>query len=186
MEFNFEITSTRKVSAHFRDLNLRTFADAADYIKNLPYKRNIDKTDELSVLKDQGGTCSTKHAVLKRLADENNYGEVKLMLGIFSMKASYSEKLLPVFEKYGIVEMPEAHNYLRIKGKAKDFTAKNCKEFETELIIETEIQPEQITEFKVNYHKNFLQKYLEKNPQIPYDLDEFWKIREECIEALQQ
>lgn len=185
MDSNFEILSPKPISEHFRSLNLTTFSEAANYIQTLPYKRNPDKTDKLSVLKDQGGTCSTKHAVLKRLADENKHPEIKLMLGIFGMKASYSEKLIAVFEKYRIDEMPEAHNYLRFNGKVEDFTARNCKEFENELIVEVEIQPEQITDFKVSYHKEFLRKYLEENSHIPYSLDEFWIIREACIEALQ-
>lgn len=185
MDTNFEILSREPISELFRSLNLNTFSEAANYIQTLPYKRNPDKTDELSVLKDQGGTCSTKHAVLKRLADENKHPAIKLMLGIFSMKATYSEKLIPVFEKYRIDEMPEAHNYLRINGKVEDFTARNCKEFENELIVEVEIQPEQIIDFKVSYHKEFLRKYLAENPHIPYSLDEFWIIRESCIEALQ-
>ena len=51
---------------------------------------------------------------------------------------------------------------------------------------EIEIQPSQITDFKVEYHKNYLEKYLQQDPEIKYSLQEFWQIREECIAVLQQ
>lgn len=109
------------------------------------------------------------------------------MLGIFKMKGSYNKKLIPVLEKYGLNEMPEAHNYLRINGEIKDFTTNksSAEDFRNDLVKEIEINPDQITDFKVEYHRNFLKDYLSNNPEIPYTLEEFWTIREECIEVLQ-
>ncbi len=165
-----------------------TFEEACKYIKNLPYKRNMDKNDVLCVLKDNGGTCSTKHAFLKRFSISKNIANVKLMLGIFMMKKNYHQRLVKVLEKYGLEEMPEAHNYLRINGVIHDYTTSSSKpeDFIGELVTEIEIQPEQITDFKINYHKDFLLQYLQNRPSIRYSLDEFWKIREECIAALQK
>ena len=77
---------------------------------------------------------------------------------------------------------------MRISREIKDFTKKgsNPENFVNELVEETEIQPEEITDFKVGFHQNFLKKYLKDNPEIPYSLEGFWKIREECITALQK
>jgi hypothetical protein len=53
------------------------------------------------------------------------------------------------------------------------------------LAEEIEINPNQITDFKVQYHQEFLKKYLLQHSEIQYPLEKFWKIREECIFALQ-
>ena len=68
------------------------------------------------------------------------------------------------------------------------FTLKNSSadNFISHLENEIEMQPDQITDFKIKYHQNFLRQYLDKNPAMPYQLEEFWRIREECIAALQQ
>ena len=53
-----------------------------------------------------GGTCSTKHALLKNLVLENDYQELKLMLGIFMMNKNNTGKIASVLKKYSLHEMP--------------------------------------------------------------------------------
>lgn len=171
-----------------KNLEINYFSEAGEWVKNLPYKRNPDKSDPFCILKDNGGTCSTKHAFLKILAEENNFPELKLMLGIFRMNAKNTSKIAGVLRKYDLKEMPEAHNYLKYENEILDFTRKNSSagDFENDLIEETEIQADQITDFKVLYHQEFLKKYLKDYPEIEYPLKDFWKIREECIAMLQK
>ncbi|MEI7510525.1 MAG: hypothetical protein WCJ62_13800, partial [Flavobacterium sp.] len=57
-------------------------------------------------------------------------------------------------------------------------------DFENDLLEEIEILPNQITTFKVEYHKKFLQNWLNENNNIELNLNELWKIREECIQNL--
>ena len=64
-ELNFEILSDALISTSFRHLGILTFQEAAQYICYLPYKRNEFKNNVLCVFDDSGGTCSTKHALLK-------------------------------------------------------------------------------------------------------------------------
>lgn len=176
-----------QISSYLIKMGIFDFEKACEFVKNLPYQRNKNKESIFCVLEDQGGTCSTKHALLKRLADENNLQEVKLILGIFKMNSQNAPKILGVLQKYDLKEMPEAHNYLKFKNEIQDFTARNSKpeDFVNDLVEEIEIQPKQTTDFKGEYHKNFLENYLQKNPQINYSPEEFWQIREECIAALQ-
>ena len=164
------------------------YEKSCEFVKNLPYQRNEEKENFFCVLEDEGGTCSTKHALLKRLTDENNLKEVKLMLGIFKMNIQNTRKIGAVLHKYHLNEMPEAHNYLKFKNEIQDFTSKNSnsEDFIHDLVEEIEIQPHQITDFKVDYHKNFLRNYLRQKPHLKYSPEEFWQIREECIAALQQ
>jgi hypothetical protein len=74
--------------------------------------------------------------------------------------------------------MPEAHNYLRVEGKILDCTRKNSSEndFINELAEEIEINPNQITDFKVQYHQEFLKKYLLQHSEIQYPLEKFGKL----------
>jgi hypothetical protein len=56
--------------------------------------------------------------------------------------------------------------------------------FVPDLIKEIEIHPNQITDFKVNYHKAVLQQWLSENIEIKLSFKELWAIRERCIEDL--
>lgn len=164
-----------------------SFEEACLYIQNLPYKRNANKENIFCVLEDLGGTCSTKHAFLKYYADENQIENVKLILGIFKMNSKNTPKISKILEKYNLKEIPEAHNYLKIKNQIHDYTRRNSKpeDFVSDLMEEIEISTSQITTFKIQYHQKFLEKYLKENLEIPYSAEKFWQIREECILALQ-
>ena len=110
---NFQILGKDEVSEAFLKLGVNDFQSASYYIAHLPYRRNKDKTDLLCVFKDQGGTCSTKHAVLRKLALENRCEAVQLILGIFRMDAAYAPKIANTLQAYGLDYIPEAHNYLK-------------------------------------------------------------------------
>jgi hypothetical protein len=57
-------------------------------------------------------------------------------------------------------------------------------DFENALIEEIEINSDQITTFKVNYHKKDLKSWLDNQKFINLTLDELWQIREQCIADL--
>ena len=183
---NFEIKQEGEISKEFLKQNILNFKDATKFIKELKYGRNANKNDLKSIFKDNCGTCSTKHSLLKKLADENNYSEVKLILGIFKMNSTNTVKIEQTLKTNSLDYIPEAHNYLKYKNEIYDFTKSDSKpsDFEYELLEEIEILPNQIADFKVEYHKKFLQNWLNNNSEINFTLDEIWKIREKCIEDL--
>lgn len=186
--FNFRIISNKEISQLFLKNKCSDFLSASEFVRNLPYRRNPDKDNLVTVFTDQCGTCSTKHALLKKLAEENHQPDFKLMLGIFRMNGKNTPKTKPVLEKYNLEHISEAHNYLKFKNQILDFTKKNSSgtDFVDDILEETEIEPHQITQFKIEFHKNYLKKWLSQNPEIPYSLGELWKIREECIFALSE
>lgn len=177
--------SKGSISKSLRNIGVESFQQAADWIKGLSYQRNKNKDDELAVFDERCGTCSTKHALLKRLADENGNTELRLMLGIFTMNAKNTPAVKDILKKYDLEYIPEAHNYLRAYNYILDYTGIGVNEtkFELDILIETEINPDQITDFKVQYHRDYLNLWIEEN-QISYSLDELWRIREECIAAI--
>ncbi len=186
MSCNFKIHSNSEISQLFLKNHCSDFHSASEFVRNLPYRRNLNKDNLNTVFIDECGTCSTKHALLKTLAEDNNQPDFKLILGIFRMNGNNTPKIKPVLEAYNVDCIPEAHNYLKFNNQILDFTKKHSSEidFIDDLLEETEIQPHQISQFKIEFHKNYLRKWLAENPRIQYPLEELWKIREQCIEAL--
>ncbi len=186
MHSDFNIGSAGIISLQFRNKNIFTFKQACSFVKTLPYRRNSNKNNPLTLFEDECGTCSTKHATLMLLATENQQPEVKLYLGIYKMNPNNTPGITAVLQEYQLDYLPEAHNYLKVKEQLTDCTAPHfsISDFQDDLMEEIEISPQQITAFKVDYHKRFLQQWLKTQPQLTYSLEEIWNIRELCIEAL--
>lgn len=184
---NFIIEAKGEVSAAFLKEGITDFKMACGFVSILPYRRNINKSEVTCILKDKFGTCSTKHAALRKLAIENNQYEIELVLGIFKMDAVYAPSIKNTLQRYQIDYIPEAHNYLKIDGSYYDFTYPNSSysDFEDKLLSEQIIEFNQITEHKINLHQAFFSEWL-KTANIPLSLIQIWAIREECIKDLQE
>jgi hypothetical protein len=91
--FNFNITSDQEISQLFKQNHCFDFNSASEFIRNLPYRRNLNKDNLATVFTDNCGTCSTKHALLKKLAEENQQSDFKLILGIFRMNGENTPKI---------------------------------------------------------------------------------------------
>jgi thiol-disulfide isomerase/thioredoxin len=183
---DFEIKSKGRISKEFVDRNILTFNQANLFVRKLAYGRNADKNNLASVFRDNCGTCSTKHALLKQLADENGFGEIKLIVGLFKMNKKNTPEISATLFENKLEYIPEAHCYLKFEDQILDMTKSNSDptDFLDDLIEEIEILPEQITDYKVNYHKNYLISWLENSKDINLSLNEIWKIREQCIQDL--
>lgn len=182
---NFKLNQHSFYSKKFHELGIDHYFDAMKFIRNLPYGRNSNKNDLSLVLTEKRGTCSTKHALLKILADENLQYEIKLIIGIFKMNEENTPQLTSILEKYNLKYIPEAHTYLKFQDILYDCTSSHSSalNFSNDLIEEIEINPKQIDQFKVNYHKDYLQNWI-KDKSL--SLDKIWKIREECIRKLSE
>jgi hypothetical protein len=173
------------VAAAFIALDIEDYRSAARYLRGLTYGRNSNRTDPLSVLREQRGTCSTKHALLARLAAEQQL-PIRLMLGIYEMSERNTPGVGRVLEKYGLAFVLEAHCYLMYRNDRIDITrAADGAEPIAKFLHEEVISPEQIADYKVGVHQRFLRNWIETVPSAhTMSLDAAWKIREECIAAL--
>jgi hypothetical protein len=79
-----KLTPSGAVSTAFLSIAKTDLRAAAKHVCELPYGRNGDPDDPLAVLAEHRGTCSTKHALLRRLAIEQEI-DVVLILGIYEM-----------------------------------------------------------------------------------------------------
>lgn len=184
---SFQIIAEAPDSNAFRSRGIYNFQEAAAFIRNLPYGRNADKTDLLSLFMEQRDTCSTKHALLKQLADENGFPGIRLILGLFRMHAQNTPEVAETLRTNQLPYMPEVHCYLRYGSEVLDYTKTGAEPsaFLPDLILEREITPEQITTFKISFHKEYLEKQCSEPGFGRYSAAELWEIREECIRALE-
>lgn len=182
---NFRISEEGSVSDRFRKKGIDTFHDAVRYIHNLPYGRNRSPEKPFTIIVEGKGTCSTKHACLKLLAEENNINSIEFHMSIYSMNGVNTPGVGPVLDRYQLKYLLEAHTYLCYAGERFDYTHPETtdKPWENDILIEIAIDADQIGKWKKEYHRSVLADWI-KRDKIKYTLDEIWKIREECIEAL--
>ena len=186
--FEFLIRPNGAASAHFMQQRATTFSEAADFVRHLPYQRNSSRHDPLIIFKEMRGTCSTKHAALALLAEEHQQSEVQLCIGIYRMNRQNTPGIGDTMEQYELNFLPEAHTYLRINGTIFDCTgiSSGKTSFADSLMEEIVIRPEQVGDFKVDYHRSFIQNWLAQQSSVSLSFDELWRIREQCIQRLSQ
>lgn len=166
---------------------MTTWFALVDGIQTLPYGRNSLRTDLSLVLKEGRGTCSSKHALLKQLADLNDIPNVELVLAMYKM----NDRNTPGIELGTLTSdlnyIPEAHCFLRVDGKGIDITTSKSSldRIAVDIINETVIQPEQVGQYKIELHQQFLKDWIE-DENISLKFEEVWRIREKCIGNLEK
>lgn len=182
---NFNLSSGGAISDHLISKKILTFYDALRYISNLPYSRSKLKYPK-NIIKDEKGTCSTKHAFIKELADENNIRSIDLCMCIYPMMESNTPGVGGILDRFKLDYILEAHVYITYDDIRYDFTFPDKKElsWESDILMETSIDVDQIGDYKVNYHKNVLKEWIERDG-LDFSLSDIWQIRESCIRALQ-
>jgi hypothetical protein len=161
-----------------------TFQETLNFVKQLPYGRNSNRENFSLIISENKGTCSSKHAFLKDFADKNNIPNVKLFIGIYKM-TDQNTNIGKILLENNLKYIPEAHCYLKIDGQTVDVTSQNSdfNKIINDLIEEIEIEPYQVSDFKIKYHQDFIKKWLiETNSKFSFN--DIWKIREECIKNI--
>lgn len=146
----FSIEPNGTISEAFLRRTISTFYDACQFISQVPHGRNGNKNELLSVLTTHCGTYRTKHALLINLALENNFKNLKLVIGLFEMNAVITPKIAALLNTKQLNFIPEAHCYLKYEHQVIDCTHSNNTsiDFVLNLIEEPEIKPHQITHDK--------------------------------------
>jgi len=110
---DYKLVSKDGLTKLTNSIGIRTWNQLTKHIKNLPYGRNQNRTDFGLVLYEQKGTCSSKHALLKSIADLNNVPNIELIIGIYRMTESNTPRIGTELTKNAIEYIPEAHCYLK-------------------------------------------------------------------------
>ena len=165
---------------------IQTWEDLKAYVRDLPYGKNKNRSDFSLVIKENKGTCSSKHALLKQVADLNGIPDIELILCLYKMNTTNTPGIGIVPDEHNLAYIPEAHCFMLEEGIPADLTNADAtmSRFENDIIEEISIAPYEVVEFKINYHKDYLMQWLVKE-RIPLSFDQIWSIREQCISNLE-
>lgn len=182
---HFKIIANNQLSKLANKLGLYDSEALIRFIQKTPYGRTSNRTDISLVFIESRGTCSSKHALIKAIATENNIQDLDLVIGMYKMSETNTPKIGHVLSENGLSYIPEAHCYLKYNNQPIDITTNNS-DFEiikNAIIEEILIQPNQIGTFKVEYHKEFMKNWLSEN-ELSFSFNKLWSIREQCIRNL--
>lgn len=180
-----KLSSNDKLTQLAVSKGMSNWATLVRNIQELPYGRNQSRIDLSLVLKENKGSCSSKHALLKQLADLNNIPNVELVLAIYKMNDQNTPGIHLSKVTRDLTYIPEAHCYLKVNNEKLDITTANSSinKIENVIISETIIKPDQIGQYKIDYHKKFIRNWITQN-KIKLSLDQIWQFREQCIANL--
>lgn len=183
------LTHAGPLSAEFIALGITDFQAAGRYLQALPYGRTANRGDYQSVLRLSRGTCSTKHALLAALAEEQKLS-LALTLGIYDMHERNTPGVGAVLARYQLAFIPEAHCYVTYEMMRIDVTRSGAEPAKpiSQFLHEETIVPEQIGDYKVAMHRQFVQEWVRHHPEMVAGLsfEQVWQVREACIAALAQ
>lgn len=188
MEMNqFFFKSDDELTTQIIEAGIVTWNDLVRSVQNFHYARNANRFDLDLVWHERKGTCSSKHAFLKHISELNKIPNVKLFLAFYKMDAQNTPGVGNVLNEYSLEFIPEAHCYLTVNSEVLDITKVNSDfAVYSDAILETkEIQPTDVIENKITWHRQFLAKWMEEH-KLEMTLDELWFIREKCIQALEK
>jgi len=175
-------------TALFLARGIATLREAARYLWALPYGRISDALRPDLVLYEGRGTCSTKHALLASLAAEQKI-DLALTIGVYEMTERNTPGVGLVLDRYGLDAIPEAHCYVVWQGERIDITRRvNAPETITMFLYEERVSPKSLAPYKMRIHRQCLSEWRERagTRRAKYSLEELWRIREECIAALER
>ncbi|MBX9578495.1 MAG: hypothetical protein K2W97_08500 [Chthoniobacterales bacterium] len=181
---NHPLSNQGSLSQEFIARGCTDWKEALCYVNKIPYARNSDANNFHLVFDEQCGTCSTKHALLVALAEEQQF-PLQLMMGLMEMTAEKFPVLETVLKKYDLTSVVETHCYLGYQGQRIDvtFPPKATYRVASDFLKEWTITPQEIGDIKIKLHQEEMKLWIAER-KISYTFEEMWKIREECIDAL--
>lgn len=159
------------------------FEQLAEFVRSLPYRRTTKPDDPLAVLRENCGTCSSKHQLLALVAKECGHVEIELTIGLYKMSERNTPGVGAVLRSASLTYIPEAHCYLTVGAKRYDFTGLpqgKASPFDS-LMAERRVMPERLSETKVQLHKQAIASWA---ATVGISAATAWATREACIEAL--
>ena len=179
------LLSTEPLSSLAVSKGIETWEQLLKFVQLLPYGRNSNRNDFSLVLREEKGSCSSKHALLKLIADENRIPDVKHILAIYRMNRSNTPGIGFKLENQGLKYISEAHCCLKIGNSYEDFTtvSSTYERLKDDILIEKEIKPFQVIQDKIDFHRKFMKDWLDQE-NIALNFEQVWMIRETCIKNL--
>ena len=179
------LASNDPLSQQCIENNILDFKSLLSFIRRLPYGRLENRRDYLHTLDLLKGTCSSKHAFIKTICQCQGWDDIELILLLYNMNNKNTPGISAVLGKAGLNSIPEAHVILydRCEKRFMDCTfpdSQNKDLIQDSILCEC-IEADQILNYKVKWHKDYIKQW---SLSTPYTFQEIWEIRENCIKAL--
>jgi hypothetical protein len=182
-----QIYNSGIISEYFLKLGITYMHNACKFVHELPYGYNSTRNDILILFKENKGTCSTKHAVIAKLAEELNIPIVKYT-GIYKMNEDIVTGTNSILEKYNLPYLPMIHCFLVYESYKVDLTEgnNNGKKHSIEDFLYSEKVIPEISEKDeyLIYRKYLIENILLKNDMHSIELTQVLNARQEGIKLL--
>ncbi len=188
---DFTIQAQGIISGLSLKLGLKTFRDVCEHLLHLPYRRPSSQSygtsagkTSAAVLIERCGTCSSKHGVLKALANEQGQADVELVLCLFQMTARNTPGIAKAMDAGPLFIIPELHTYIRWGDELIDVTKPGLHISDLRSAVEKEktISLKELAQ-KKEIHRKWMSDWLRsESPGVL--LGQAWQQREACIAAL--
>lgn len=184
-----EITAKGMMSEKFLELGIRTLKEACMYVHKIPYGYNSDKDNEMILFIENKGSCTTKHGVIAKLAEELAIPLHK-KVGIYKLTEEITAGAEQIMEKYQVPFIPMVHCFLEYKEYWFDLTEGNNngkKKPIDEFIHEEKVIPFISRKDEYLLFRKVLNEKIMKMPEIQgIDKRTLLKAREEGIKLLKE
>ena len=172
------------ISQLFLSEGIQTYSQAVQRVHQLPYGRNSDRSAFDRIFEENRGTCSTKHAALAALAQEQKL-PVELALIIGRLDRKLHPGCASLLERIDCEYLPEAHCFLQSPlGDCDISFPEQSSVPRMKTLQRYSIQPHEIGEAKERLHRKFLSKWMETEGIGSYTFNEVWSLREQWIQEL--
>ena len=165
---NLQISSNGAISQQFYHRNLTTFHQACHWVKNLPYGSNSSNNDSLIIFQEGKATCTNKHGIISRLAEELNL-ELYKNLGFYRLNDEVVTGVNKIIEPYGLSFIAQIHCFLEYKNYRVDLTEGNCngknKTIEDYDFV-VRVKPDLTHQEHEAYYLEYLAKYFPIEPKL--------------------
>lgn len=171
------------VAQAFLSRNLETFRQACQWIKDLPYGSNSSTEDSLILFEENCGTCTTKHGVIARLAQELGL-DVYKDLGFYRLNDEIVTGVNSLLEIHGLSFIPQIHCFLEYGKFRVDLTEGNCngKNGTIEAYdFVVRVNPDLTCAEEEQYYLSYLNQYFAIEPQLAIvEVPTILKLLEAC------
>lgn len=181
-----QLTSSDDLTMSIVESGVVSWQDLIRVVEQFHYGRNQNREDLELVWTERKGTCSSKHAFLKHVADLNELDDITLILCMYKMSARNTNGVGSVLEKHKLPFVPEAHCYLKTPAGKIDVTnaESSFENIANDVLYEEIIQSTDVAKYKVGLHRKYINEWASENTDLSGD--QVWDIREACIMALEQ
>ncbi|MFP4072280.1 MAG: hypothetical protein ACLFTB_09535 [Desulfovibrionales bacterium] len=156
-----------KVTQAFLNRGIRSFQAACRWTRDLPYGFN-SRRESMVVFEEGRGTCTTKHGIIARLAEEQSLAVHKHLV-FYRLDDSIVTGVGDIIGPAGLAFIPQAHCILKYGPHCVDLTAGNCngknKSIDTwDFIIKTDADLS--SEQEREHYLEVLERYFPIEPRL--------------------